>query len=508
MGIFNDNDNQTGQVREPQIIRGGGSGGIFPGASEGTAGSGSSGGGGGRALVIESQGSVIATDANSINFTGSGVSATSTAQDVTVVINGTVYTGGAGITVDPNTNTISISVGGVITAMLADGSVTTVKLADNSVSTAKIVDAAVVGAKIAAGAVGNVQLADNAVTTVKIVDGAVATAKLADGSVTTIKLADNSVDSDKLTAGSVTTDKIVDDAITFAKMADDSVGVDQLRDNSVTTPKLANDAVTAPKLAQNSVTDPAILNATITGGKLAANTVANGNLVHDSITINGVTIDLGGQGRIPTGGGPTPPSDQSQLRVSATPATIVFGTGTTNCSATLTETTGFSIKSGTATLSVTDPQNNAVDVTKVSDSEFTFTLANNLRGTAHVSAEATLVRATDDSEFIHSASDTIEIDQRWYSSIRQSNPSDISVMDNLGVWTGSANRQFNTTGVAANSLFIALPTRTGGYTFKSGELFLNNTSVGTINTSWTVYRIDDFDNSQTGANLTINITEA
>ena len=508
MGIFNNTDAQTGQVTQPQITRGGGSGGIFPGANnvDNTSGSGPAGGGS-RAIIVENGGTVITADARSINFTGSGVDAAATGNDVTVTIGDTIYTGGAGIYI--NDRVISIAVGGVITAMLADGSVTNIKLQDGSVSTAKLVDNAVVGAKIANLAVGNTKLADNAVTEIKIVDGAVATAKLADGSVTNIKIADSAVDSDKLAPNAVTTVKIQDDAVTQAKMADDSVGTAQLIDLSVTTAALANDSVTTGKIAAGAVETTDLANAAVTGAKIANTTVANGNLVHDSIVINGITAELGGNIRIPTGTGPTPPTDQGKLTLSPSPTEIVFATtGTTNCIATVGVTSGYTIKANSTSVSVTDANNNAAVVVRQDDTEFTFSLPNNERGEAHLVVEGTVVRSSDDSEFVHSASAIIYIDQRWYASINANQPTDISQMTQQGVWQGSGTEVFTSTGVAASHAYIALPTRSGGYTFKSGELFLNNTSLGALNTSWTLYRIDDFINSGTGQTLTVRITEA
>ena len=156
------------------------------------------GSGGGSDLAVQEEGTEVASAATSLNFTGTGATATAANGAVTVDIPG----GQAG--------------------SLDDGSVTTAKLADGAVTTPKLADDAVTGAKIA----------DDTIHGGALIDGTIATGKIGDDQVTGAKLSNNAV----------STGKVADDAITQPKIADDAVDTDQLADEAVTAAKLAANA--------------------------------------------------------------------------------------------------------------------------------------------------------------------------------------------------------------------------------------------------------------------------
>ena len=145
--------------------------------------------------------------------------------------------GGAQISQDASTNTITIDAGagsgsseiqsisntdgaldvtnnsGSVTINVADGGITTADLADNAVNGGVIQDGSVQGVDLADGAVGTDQLANGAVTAAELADGSVSTAALQDNAVTSAQIANGTITADDLGTGSVGSGEIVDGAV-------------------------------------------------------------------------------------------------------------------------------------------------------------------------------------------------------------------------------------------------------------------------------------------------------
>ena len=290
-----------------------------------------------------------------------------------------------------------------------------------------------------------------------------------------------------------------DASINTAQLTDGGVSTAKLSDGAVQTAKIGNDQVTSAKIATNGVVTSNITDANVTNAKLQ----------HSTITINGVTVALGTSATIPTGGGPNPPVDQSPLNLGVQPNEVTYaGSGTTTVTATLTVDSGFSLNAGTTSVSASDTSNHPITVTRVSDTSFTFPVQRSEVGSIHVAASGTVTQSSDDSESTHTVTTTIHVDRPWYSSISATQPSNVSSMTDNGVLANDEETTYTTTGNASAHLYIALVTRSGGYEFKSGELYLTATNVGTVSSAWTLYRIDDFDNTSTGDTLSISIVEA
>lgn len=282
----------------------------------------------------------------------------------------------------------------------------------------------------------------------------------------------------------------------------------QMADNSIGTRNIIDDSIVTAAIADNAVQTAQINDSAVTNDKLAGS-IANSKLQHDSITINGTVVELGGHINIPGGGTPVVPVDQHPLKVSLNPNEIVYAvSGTQTVTATVTVDSGFTISSGSTSGTAYNYANQPVTVTKVSDTSFTFVVDRTEFGTWSFTVRGTVVRSSDDSEFEHSAHANVNVDRKWYSSITASVPANVSSMTDNGLLNGSETITYTADGEADKRLYLALPTRSGGYTLTSGNLFLSSTNVGVINTVYTLYRVDDFDNSQNGSTLIVTVAEA
>ena len=199
-------------------------------------------------VAVQEEGTEVASAATTINFTGTGATASASNGTVTVNIPG----GQAG--------------------SLDDGSVTTAKLADGSVTTPKLADDAVTGAKIA----------DNTIHGGALIDGTIPTGKIGDSQVTGAKLSSNAV----------STGKIANDAVTQAKIADDAVGTNQIADGAVNAARLASGAATTAKIADAAVTTAKVADDAITTAKLADNAAGEGKVPIDN------TLEFDGSGNL------------------------------------------------------------------------------------------------------------------------------------------------------------------------------------------------------------------
>ena len=90
----------------------------------------------------------------------------------------------------------------------------------------------------------------------------------------------------------------------------------------------------------------------------------------------------------------------------------------------------------------------------------------------------------------------------WFSLASTSVPTALSQMVDNGVFTNPTTGTLSTT--AGQTMYVALTTRAGGYTFTSGSLFLDVGTTSTIGT-FTVYPLTDFTG---GGNLVVTIREA
>ena len=271
-------------------------------------------------------------------------------------------------------------------------------------------------------------------------------------------------------------------AITTSKIAVGNITTTLIADGNVTTAKLPDNAITTAKIADSNITGAKILADAIDSEKIADAGVPNRKLVHDSITINGRSVALGGSITVSGGGTPVPSCGSVSAKYAVLTGTLsslmVAVRRLLQLSSRLTQ--------GTRSIQVRHlwllqtPQTNTVTVTKTSDARFSFPVSQEHLGTYHATLDGTVTRTLDDSEYTHRVTGSVVVARGWYVDVDTSQPSALSQMTNhwylARVWFSSRdNKQYRT----ATSTSV-LPTRTGGYDFKSGELFLNATSRGVI----------------------------
>jgi hypothetical protein len=160
----------------------------------------------------------------------------------------------------------------------------TTTLATDAIVTANITNANVTVAKMAA----------NSIDSDQYVDGSIDTAHIADSQITVAKMAANSIDSDQYVDGSIDTAHIADSQVTVAKMAANSVDSDQYVDGSIDTAHYADNSITGAELADNidiagtfDVTGATTLDSTlVVAGIATASTSAN---ITEGALVDGTT---------------------------------------------------------------------------------------------------------------------------------------------------------------------------------------------------------------------------
>ena len=243
---------------------------------------------------------------------------------------------------------------------------------------------------------------------------------------------------------------------------------------------------------------------------LDSDNVTNLTRAGNNITVtyaNGNTLEF------PIGGGGAGPQD-TDLTLTLNPSEIELNISGTQVVQANLSAPGFTISN--QTFHVSDPDNNSVPITGTGNSR-NLTVSRTTRRTITVSATATLTRTSDSMVFNNvSAPDAhIQVNLGWYRALINTPPTGINAMTDQGIWSrGEHNTQTITADGGDDRLFYALPNRTGGYRFHSGFVVYDTTNHGMINNgsggpnSWTLYSVDDFDDSQNGATFTVTIEEA
>ena len=208
-----------------------------------------------------------------------------------------------------------------------------------------------------------------------------------------------------------------------------------------------------------------------------------------------------------SGGGGGGPTDNSRLLIGVVPGSLAQTAPDTQIDITLSignALTGETISG--QSVSVVDPTGHNMFVSG-SGNTWSFTGNGNTVGNYVITASATFTITGVSS--VHSQKFYLPVNatnSMYYTDMTLTQPTTTSGMTNEGNYTSGASHTFTTDGTGRLS-YIALPTRSAGYTFKSGALFFDSTDLGVISTNYTLYNIPDIDDSQVGKTLTLVITE-
>ena len=281
--------------------------------------------GGGADLAVQEEGTEVASAATSLNFTGSGATATASNGTVTVDIpggSGGAITGAdvaavyqevqlaSAATYDSNANHITLTVAihplqgdvlsfavpdygsdtGIVSLRTNNGSTNSGArdIHDSDGNTFDIEDLTIGRIIHAQLHASNWVLLDGALDTT-LADGSVTTAKLADDAVTGAKIADDTIHGGALIDGTIATIKIGDSQVTGAKLSS----------NAVSTGKVADDAITSAKIAAGAVGSGDIASSAVTAAKIASNAVTTAKVADDAITAAKLADDAAGEGKVP-----------------------------------------------------------------------------------------------------------------------------------------------------------------------------------------------------------------
>lgn len=227
------------------------------------------------------------------------------------------------------------------------------------------------------------------------------------------------------------------------------------------------------------------------------------------------TVDASGI----SGGGSSIPAERARLSLNHTTFeqnsagnTVVTATISVDSPYTFAGTGSLNGTAGNDTVSVVDGDGNAITISNrtLTSSTFSFTVsATEKQSLQTIRATATAYATYNGSTHSQGVSADIRILAGWFSGLRTSVPSNNDDLTDNGVFGNNETVTFTATSGGTAVAYIALPTRTGGYTFKSGELFLNSTTIttGYTQSGYTLYRIDDFINGSAGT-LIVTVAEA
>ena len=238
---------------------------------------------------------------------------------------------------------------------------------------------------------------------------------------------------------------------------------------------------------------------------LAFNDTANsGTTLGVDFTEVGTTITATVDASSISGGSSIPPEsarlslNHTSFQQNASGDTTVTGTLTVNSPYSFAGTGSLAGTGGNETISVVDGDGNAITFThsNLTDTTFTFTVTATEKQTVQTIRAHANVFATYNST-VHSAavSATIRIVAPipdWFSELDTTAPTNNAGMTNRGDFTSGVRQSFAALAGMSRNLYISLPTRSAGYTFKSGELFLNNTTITWTQAGYTLYQITDF----------------
>ena len=149
----------------------------------------------------------------------------------------------------------------------------------------------------------------------------------------------------------------------------------------------------------------------------------------------------------------------------------------------------------------------SVGTTSVLANEVVLTIPVSANTPRTITTNITLTYTNDDDGTVHTdiLRETFTIAGSFGTLLSTTPPTALTDFSNLAVWTGNNTQTFtgNNTG---RTLYYIMPTRTNGYTFKTGPLFIIPTASSVIG-DHTLYTIGDFDDSQDGSTFILTVTE-
>ena len=295
-------------------------------------------------------------------------------------------------------------------------------------------------------------------------------------------------------------------------IADAGVNSDQIAAGAVTNAKLGTGAVNSSKIFDGAIITSKILDSNVTAEKLGTIPISTLSDVNTSGVNNGQILTWDGTMWLPTnnnGGGGN--SDNSRLGITLAPTSLNVGEEATSIAVTLAIVDAISDETISGqSVTVTDPLGHTVAVSG-SGNSWTFMGETANAGNYVVRGHATFT--TSGTSSVHTASVNLpvhDINTNYYQAITATEPTNVSSMTDNGVYVSPENVTITSEQAADNSkkAYIALPTRSAGYTFRIG-LFSASTLTSTVIGEYTLYKVNDndFDNSLPNATI-ITVTEA
>ena len=462
----------------------------------------------------------------------------------------------AGLIADDAVDTGEIKDNAVTNAKIGPLAVDTAELAAVSVTNAKIADTTITAAKIANNTITAVQLATDSVTPFKIQADAVTTVKINDGAVTEPKLAvtnagtngqvlsradtgftwiDNgsggttyTADEDTLTLTG-TVFSVNPKGIDTPELADNSIDALQLNvsGNGANTQFLKSNGTGSFEWAIPTDTNTTYTNGTglnLTGTEFSINP-AVGVSVFTDVNTSGANSNqvLGYNGTtwVPvnqSGGGNT---DNSRLAITLVPTSLSEDDPNTQVDITLSIADAQSGETiSLQSVTVVDPLGHTVTVSGSGNSWMFGGDGTNV-GNYVIRASATLTLEGAATGTVHSTTANLPViasNMDWFTLISATVPTDTASMTDEGTFNSPQTGTVTGAGNAGSlrKAYYAVPTRTGGspffgymlsFTF-SGYPLSVPVRIGTINTNYDLFQINDADFTDTLAgDLNFTITE-